>query len=80
MSEDNIVTPESKNSCLYTIKLKSFAWLKILTMPVEYPVSESSGKGWEDPCNCLCGTLCFLPKASVLFLTTPCFCYFKEIE
>ena len=80
MSEDNIIITEGKKSCIDKTKLKSFAWLKILTMPVEYPVSESSGKGWEDPCNCLCGTLCFLPKASILFLTTPYFCCFKEIE
>ena len=66
----DVVTSQPETSCFS----KTSAWLKLLTMPVEYPVTESHDKGWQDPCNCLCGTLCFIPKASVLFLTLPCFC------
>lgn len=74
MSDIETVTVKPKPTCLHKTKLRSLAWLKTLLMPVEYPVSESYGKGWEDPCNCLCGTLCFGPKAGLLFLAIPCFC------
>lgn len=77
MTENEIITTQPEPSCLTKTKLRSFVWLNTLLAPVEYPVTESKGKGWEDPCNCFCGTICFAPKAVLLFLTIPYFCSIK---
>ena len=75
MSETIIVTKQptfcenTKTRCTY--------WCGILLMPVEYPAEEARGKGWSDPCNCLCGIICFAPKAAILVLVTPWVCCSK---
>jgi len=63
-----------EKTCWEKTKLKTVYWWSIFLMPVEYPVSEAYGKGWSDPCNCFCGTLCCIPKTAILILVTPIIC------
>lgn len=63
-----------EKTCLDKTKQNTLRWWEVFIMPVEYPTSEAAGKGWSDPCNCLCGTLCCGPKSALLILTAPLFC------
>jgi hypothetical protein len=69
-----------EKTCLDKTKQNTLKWWEVFKMPVEYPTSEAAGKGWSDPCNCFCGTLCCGPKSALLILTAPLFCCCGEVE
>ena len=68
------MTDKSPPTFCYKTKKRCYYWYEVLVMPVGIPSSDSYGKGWDDPCNCFCGTICFTPKAALLILTAPAFC------
>ena len=69
-----------EKTCLDKTKQNTLRWWEVFKMPVEYPTSEAAGKGWSDPCNCFCGTLCCGPKSALLILTAPLFCCCGVVE
>ena len=56
------MSDKQNKTCFDKTKQNTLKWWEIFKMPVEYPVSESSGKGWNDPVIVFVGHYVVLPK------------------